>query len=588
MLAIKRNYFGVWMLALLLVFSFYFPHAQAAENHDELFVYIGDSLMKAKKGDLEAVSKNMQSFETEWNSVKESDSKQAAFVDERVKALKEALHDGKAEPKKVNALLSALSSSVVQYDQEQNPADKKKDKARVKALVPLLDEMEMTISDEEFSKAKSEYATLLNSWTGVEKIVREESVVSYGEIEKYMAFIRIGITQEPADKEKALTNLTNLKNSINDFLTGKVKKGEKSSYTLTDVTQLLTESADGIKDNDLNLAKSSLNKILNIWPMVEGDVQTRDSILYSDMETKIPAAISLLESKKTDTDKAGNIVKDLNRRLLPLTEKTSYSIWDAALILLREGLEALLIVATLLSFLKKVNHGDKQKWIWFGVGAGLLLSTILAVIINIVFSKITAASSREYIEGITGIAAVLMMITVGAWLHNKSAIGNWNQYINRQMGQAIAKGSLVSFAFISFLSIFREGAETIIFYAGMAPYMSMNQLLIGVAVAFVILVIVGYVIIKYSVKLPISLFFLIATLLIYALSFKILGISLHSLQVSQVIATHTIHSIPFIEWIGLYPTWETIVPQVVLLLIIIATTYWIKINNQSRIKGVPQ
>ncbi|PLT33586.1 FTR1 family protein [Bacillus sp. V5-8f] len=584
---IIRNGIQLSILVFLMVFFSYIPAGQAAENHDKLLVYIGDSLMKAKKGDMEAVRKNMASFETEWNSVRNLDSKQAAVVDENLKAVKQALQGSNAEPDKVNTLLSALSSSVVQYDHQLNPADTEKEKERVKALIPLLDEMTATISDENLSKAKIQYSNLLSSWTGVEKIVRNESVVSYGEIEKHMAFIRIAITQEPADKEKALTSLSSLKNSINDFANGNVKKGEKSSYSLSDVTRLLTESINGIENHDLNHAKSNLNEILNFWPMVEGDVQTRDPKLYSDVETKIPAAISLLESKKVDTEKTANIVKDLNSRLLPLTEKTSYSIWDAALILLREGLEALLIVATLLSFLKKVNEGDKQKWIWFGVGTGLLLSAVLAVMINIVFSTITAASSREYIEGVTGIAAVLMMITVGAWLHNKSAIGNWNKYINRQLGQAMAKGGLASFTFISFLSIFREGAETIIFYAGMAPYISMSKLLIGVVIAFVILGIVGYVIIKYSVRLPISLFFFIATILIYALSFKILGISIHSLQVSQVIATHTLHSVPFIEWIGLYPTWETIVPQIILLLIILGTTYWIK-SNEMKTKGVPQ
>ena len=111
-----------------------------------------------------------------------------------------------------------------------------------------------------------------------------------------------------------------------------------------------------------------------------------------------------------------------------------------------EGLEALLVVATLLSFLKRVGQASKQKWIWLGVFAGLVLSAVLALMINIVFSQFTAASSREYIEGITGIVAVLMMLTVGVWLHGKSNIQSWNRYIGKQMDQAIATGSLISFA----------------------------------------------------------------------------------------------------------------------------------------------
>jgi high-affinity iron transporter len=274
--------------------------------------------------------------------------------------------------------------------------------------------------------------------------------------------------------------------------------------------------------------------------------------------------------------KSEKIVKELNSRLAPLISKTDYSLWDAALILLREGLEGLLIVATLLAFLKKMGQGAKQKWIWAGVGAGILASAVLAIIINIVFSRIVAASSREYIEGITGVVAVIMMLTVGAWLHNKSSIGNWNKYINQQMEQAIARGSLFSFALISFLSVFREGAETIIFYTGITPYISLQQLVLGVILAVGILVIVGFAIIYYSVKIPIRFFFKAATFLIYFLAFKILGISIHALQISNVLPTSTVHQFPFIDWIGLYPTWETTITQLILVMAIILLTWMIR------------
>ena len=136
---------------------------------------------------------------------------------------------------------------------------------------------------------------------------------------------------------------------------------------------------------------------------------------------------------------------------MPLSHEISYSIWDASLILLREGLEALLIVATLLSFLKRVHQSDKQKWIWVGVVAGLAASIALSVIISFIFSQVSAATSREYLEGMIGIVAVVMMLTVGAWLHSKSNIHSWNRYIGDQMNQAIATGKLVSFALHQFL-----------------------------------------------------------------------------------------------------------------------------------------
>ncbi|PLS16103.1 hypothetical protein CVD28_18865 [Bacillus sp. M6-12] len=587
MIALKKAKVLLCLLLAILFLTLNISSANAAADQDELFVLIGDSLMKAKSGDINSVSANLDEFETVWTTIKKPNSKQAINVDKNLAQLKTELKKGKGDQEQIKTLLSQLSSSVVAYDEEQNPVDKEQEKTKIKGLLPYVDQMKEAILAEDAKKAMQQYPVLLNKWTAVEKIVRNQSVVSYGEIEKNMAFIRIALTQEPADLQKAKEGIVALQTSINNLLAGKVKASAVTDVSLKDVTALLSKSEKHIASGQNEEASKKLNEILTIWPMVEGEVQTRDSKLYSDVETQVPAAISLLESKKVKTSEANKIIQDLKNRLSQVLEDTSYSIWDAALILLREGLEGLLIVATLVSFLKKVNQADKQRWIWIGVGAGVIASAILALVINLVFSQLTASSSREYIEGYTGIVAVIMMLTVGAWLHSKANIGSWNRYINQQMGQALAKGSLYSFAFIAFLSIFREGAETIIFYTGMAPYMSLNRLAIGIAVAVAILVAAGYILIRYSPKIPIHLFFTTATILIYFLSFKILGISIHSLQVSQILATHTIHPFPFIEWIGLYPTWETLIAQVLLLAIVFILSAWIKLRNSKFTKEVP-
>lgn len=142
-----------------------------------------------------------------------------------------------------------------------------------------------------------------------------------------------------------------------------------------------------IKDNNLSKASEYLNKILIIWPVVEGEVRTKDFSLYNRMENEIPAAISLLESDNKDVEKAQAIITELSKRLHLLSSKTSYTYMDALLILLREGFEALLIIAGLLAFLKKTNHADKQAWIWGGVLCSIIASAILAVVMNVFFQK---------------------------------------------------------------------------------------------------------------------------------------------------------------------------------------------------------
>jgi high-affinity iron transporter len=182
---------------------------------------------------------------------------------------------------------------------------------------------------------------------------------------------------------------------------------------------------------------------------------------------------------------------------------------------------------------------------------------------------LTAATSREYLEGIIGIVAVVMMLSVGAWLHKRTNVKVWDQYVKDHIGTAIAKGSLFSMSILSFLAIFREGGETIIFFAGMAPSMKMSQLILGIGLAFLLLILLGFVIIRYSAVIPLRPFFIFATALIYVLSFKMLGVSIHSLQVASVLPIHSLPQVPYIEFIGLYPAWETLIPQLSLLLVIV-------------------
>ena len=578
----------LWKPFILFLSLFIFfqtaHHVAAAENHDELFVLIGDSLMKVKSGDQETVSNNIEQFAKEWIKIKNANSEQAKLVEHDLEKVQSIIAKGEVEKEILSSSLSALSSSLVKYDTEQHPVDRTKQTVQIKKLLPLLENLKGSILDGNVANIKIQYQTLMDQWNASEKIVHDESIASYGNIEKYMALIRISITQNPVDLKKAETNVDKLTQEVENFLAGKFSKEVKSDFSLTDVSTLIKKAEKEIVNKDYKSSTQHLNEILNIWPMVEGEVQTRDSKLYSEIETKIPTAISILSSDKVNGPKALEIVKDLNAKLEPLISKTNYSFWDSALILLREGIEGLLIIATLLAFLKKMGQSSQQKWIWAGVAGGILASALLAVLINIIFSKITAASSREYIEGITGILAVVMMLSVGAWLHKKSSIENWNKYVKLQMQQAIAKGSLFSFAVISFLSIFREGAETIIFYTGITPYISIRQLVMGIVLAVIILAIFGFTIIYYSVKIPIHVFFKVATFVIYFLAFKMLGISIHALQISKVFSTSTVINFPFVDWIGLYPTWETTLPQLLLVVVILFMT-WV-VRKQTITKNV--
>lgn len=568
---------GLIAFAILFTVGIFSNRAIAAENLDDLYVLIGDAIMKTKEANWQSVQDNLDLFSQQWNKIKAVDSKKTAEVEKQLKIVKNALSQSEKDEAEISEALSALSKALASYEKGQNPTNPLEEKEKLKQLYRFIDEIEKMIQNDQLDQAAAKYQQLLSTWTANENIVRTESVVSYGQIETQLALLRIALTQTPPDRGKALQSLKDLSALVKHFLSGKsVEKTAGNGYTLSDVTNLLKKSVQSLKDHNPSEASEHLNKILLIWPVVEGEVRTKDYSLYNRMENEIPAAISLLQSDNKNVEKAQTIISELYDSLQLIAAKTSYTYIDAMLILLREGFEALLIIAGLLSFLKKTNHADKQGWIWVGVLCGIIASAILAVVMNMFFSKITVAGSRESIEGIVGITAVVMMLTVGAWLHKKSNIAHWNRYIKDHLGHALAKGSLFSMALLSFLSIFREGAETIIFYAGMAPSMEMNQLILGIGIAIVILVIIGYVIIRFSSAIPIRPFFIGATLLIYVLSFKMLGISIHALQVAKMLPTHSLSNVPYIEPIGFYPTLETVVPQLLLILIIIDVTMYVK------------
>ncbi|NCT35690.1 hypothetical protein GTW56_03525 [Bacillus sp. EB93] len=200
-MAVSRWKTGIWVIIVSLLFlSTNIRMVSAGENHDQLFVYIGDSLMKVKSGDLEEVSKNIDLFEKDWKTIK-TDSEGARKVDDKLSAVKSAVRD-QVSTDEIKKRLSALSSTLVIYDTAENPVDKTDYKERLEAILPLIDELNALITEGDFDQAKVLYTDLLNQWTGAEVIVREKSVAAYGEFETKMAFVRIAITQDPLIRKR--------------------------------------------------------------------------------------------------------------------------------------------------------------------------------------------------------------------------------------------------------------------------------------------------------------------------------------------------------------------------------------------------
>ena len=255
----------------------------------------------------------------------------------------------------------------------------------------------------------------------------------------------------------------------------------------------------------------------------------------------------------------------------PLARQTTrYNVWDAAIILLREGLEALLILTALLTFLSRSGHGDKRKWIWSGGAFGILASVLTAIAVQAFFARALAGAGREMIEGITSLVAAVMLFSVSYWLHSKAHLGAWQKYIDEQATRALNSGRLLSLAILAFLAVYREGAETILFYIGLAPSISVRDLLLGFALGAAVLAVIAVLMLGASLRLPLRAFFRVSSLLIYYLGFKFVGTGIHELQEANVLPANTADYLPSSDLLGLYPTWQTTLPQIALLLAALA------------------
>ena len=124
--------------------------------------------------------------------------------------------------------------------------------------------------------------------------------------------------------------------------------------------------------------------------------------------------------------------------------------------------------------------------------------------------------------------AAALLFYVSYWLHSKASLHAWKKYIDQQTTQALARGSMAGLALLAFLAVFREGAETAVFYLGMAPAIELRDLVLGIAGGALVLIVAAVLMLVVGVKLPLRPFFRVAGLLVYYLGFKFVGTGLHA------------------------------------------------------------
>ncbi|HDR1339108.1 TPA: FTR1 family iron permease [Pasteurella multocida] len=324
---------------------------------------------------------------------------------------------------------------------------------------------------------------------------------------------------------------------------------------------------------------------------MENKIGARDSNMKAELEGYFTRLVSLIKANASSDQlqqQANQLAQGLSKSV-EMLQGGKQSHWSmflySLLIILREGLEALLIVAAIVTYLIKNQHQDKLPVIRQSVYVALIASLITAVIFQFVFAN--AGASRELLEGFTMMIAVVMLFMMSYWLLSKVEAQNWQRYLEGKLSSALTTGSLIGLWLTSFLAVYREGAETVLFYyalvADATSAVSYLYLFAGLVVGIVILT-VCYLIMRYTVvKLPLKPFFMFTGTFMYLMAFVFAGKSVLELIEGKLFEPTLIVGAPEISWLGIYPYLETLIPQVILLIAALFALFYMKYQNRKAV-----
>lgn len=338
----------------------------------------------------------------------------------------------------------------------------------------------------------------------------------------------------------------------------------------------LSNAVTAYARGNLSAAKSAaLSAYLDGFEPVEPQLATRAPDLMRDIEQSmlsLRASIDQQAGLKEVKQRAATAAALLDEAEAVLSSKAGNAGWasfvGALTILVREGLEALLIVIAIIAFLRKAERPDVLPYVhagWIGAllaGAGTWALATYAVSIS--------GAQREVVEGFSALFAAVVLVSVGLWLHQKSYAGLWQRYLQQKLSRVLSGRSAWFLLALSFVAVYREVFETILFYSAMWHGGGDNSMILaGFVVGVVILVVVALGMLRFSRKLPISQFFFWSSLLMAILAVVLTGKGVAALQEAGWLGVAPI-SFPRIDWLGVHPSLQVVLAQAAALLVLIA------------------
>lgn len=319
------------------------------------------------------------------------------------------------------------------------------------------------------------------------------------------------------------------------------------------------------------------------FEQVERELRARDPVLtqrieaaFSSLRTRAGAGATVAQLGEIRQELARGL-EHAERALVDQLSPTNLFV-QSFIILVREGLEAILVIGALMAFLVRTGNGHRRRDIHLGVGAALGMSLLTAAALETVFAL--SRSHQEGLEGAVMLLAGATLFYVSYWLLSKLEVAKWNRFVRAKMENALTRGSALALASVAFLAVYREGFETVLFYkalavSGGAGGAAWAPVAAGILVGGVVLAGVYLAIHRFGVRLPLKPLFGATSALLYYMAFVFAGKGIMELQGAGAIALTPVVWAPRIPIMGIYPSVESLAVQGLLVVLAVVALVWI-------------
>jgi high-affinity iron transporter len=342
--------------------------------------------------------------------------------------------------------------------------------------------------------------------------------------------------------------------------------------------RLLRESLAAYRQGQLQAAQDlAVSAYLDGFELIEATLDTVDRRLRTTVEAQMLGYRALLKKREpvatvaTAAERIQALLSEAQQKLTVTRLPTSATFLSAFVILLREGLEAILILAAIFALLIKGERRDALPYVHVGWIAALALGGISWLVAS--YAIVVSGATREMTEGVTALVAAAILLYVGFWMHEKAYADRWRIFLHAQLQEALSAHTMWALALVSFLAVYREAFETVLFYQALwmqvAP--AYAPVLGGLISAAVALGILGWLIFRGSIRLPLGLFFGATSLLLALLAVVFVGKGIAALQEAGTLPVNPVN-IPSLPALGLYPSLQGLVLQM-LVVVAIASVF---------------